>query len=236
MGRTGSRSVRRPTTPSGSHGGRAVAGLRWSLIHARMSAVSRKLDQCSRGRRWVGNLGIARDVAGDRPRPIALPAWAHSLVWLEHPADNREVVGSNPTGPISARGALPLTRTCNPLTIPARSVTSTRYPNPVINRDVLGRVPGWCLGLTGAQSARVGASLFYRHTLGRVVLSTELTCKKCGTVWAFEFDPDETPWQCDRRPTVHWCMARCPKGHPFYYARKTRDNLGAGLVTALDGR
>ena len=24
---------------------------------------------------------------------------AHSLVWLEHPADNREVVGSNPTGP-----------------------------------------------------------------------------------------------------------------------------------------
>ena len=26
---------------------------------------------------------------------------ARSLVWLEHPADNRKVVGSNPTGPMS---------------------------------------------------------------------------------------------------------------------------------------
>ena len=27
------------------------------------------------------------------------PPRAHSLGWLEHPADNREVTGSNPVGP-----------------------------------------------------------------------------------------------------------------------------------------
>ena len=27
------------------------------------------------------------------------PSWAHSLAWLEHPADNREVTGPNPVGP-----------------------------------------------------------------------------------------------------------------------------------------
>jgi hypothetical protein len=36
---------------------------------------------------------------GISPTPCGV-AWARSLVWLEHPADNREVVGSNPTGPI----------------------------------------------------------------------------------------------------------------------------------------
>jgi hypothetical protein len=45
-------------------------------------------------------------VLGPPTRNVSHP-WAHSLVWLEHPADNREVVGSNPTGPIPRQGIAP---------------------------------------------------------------------------------------------------------------------------------
>lgn len=37
--------------------------------------------------------------------PCREPARAHSLAWLEHPADNREASGSNPDGPISVASA-----------------------------------------------------------------------------------------------------------------------------------
>lgn len=40
---------------------------------------------------------------------------AHSLGWLEHPADNREVVGSNPTGPISRQRNRPFSKCRLPL-------------------------------------------------------------------------------------------------------------------------
>ncbi len=33
------------------------------------------------------------------PAVLRTAKWAHSLAWLEHPADNREVTGPNPVGP-----------------------------------------------------------------------------------------------------------------------------------------
>ncbi len=35
------------------------------------------------------------------------PSWAHSLAWLEHPADNREVTGPNPVGPTPTHWLIP---------------------------------------------------------------------------------------------------------------------------------
>src|SRR5580658_1990455 len=74
-------------------------GLRRSLIHTGMSAP-RGWSYCILAtplRRWFGPPPAPR--LAPCPDPDTPPPWAHSLVWLEHPADNREVVGSNPTGP-----------------------------------------------------------------------------------------------------------------------------------------
>ena len=67
--------------------------MQWQSLHGYLSQIlaEKGLTSWPKPRRKVfnPNHGIAQK-----------PQWAHSLAWLEHPADNREVTGSNPVGPI----------------------------------------------------------------------------------------------------------------------------------------
>jgi hypothetical protein len=62
---------------------------RWSTVAPARGTRSGSLRQAR-----VGQIGETFKGGGSWGQTRA-----HSLVWLEHPADNREVVGSNPTGP-----------------------------------------------------------------------------------------------------------------------------------------
>ena len=84
---------------------------------SRASGGIRRLEPQNRSRlgdasvRQTGpRVGTPMSISRPEARPKS-DGWAHSLGWLEHPADNREVVGSNPTGPTSLSGASLVTRT-----------------------------------------------------------------------------------------------------------------------------
>ena len=64
---------------------------------------------------------------------------ARSLVWLEHPADNRKVAGSNPAGPISRQKNAPFSKRRLPLGT-AHGVFESPLHVLVENRESLGHL------------------------------------------------------------------------------------------------
>jgi hypothetical protein len=100
---TRARDTVRPPVASGWRG---LAPVRWRAEGTEYGRRSGRTEGRGRNRRFAlkrSNGGIFPDTG------------AHSLVWLEHPADNREVVGSNPTGPIPRQRIAPSERPRLPL-------------------------------------------------------------------------------------------------------------------------
>jgi hypothetical protein len=151
-------AIRKEKWPPVAQGPKELAPYRW---RTEGSGCVGRVGRIG-GRDRLGSIALKGSNGGRFP-----DGGARSLVWLEHPADNREVAGSNPAGPTSRQRIAPFSKCRLPLRRGGKGFHSLPDMG-VENRKSLGHLalphPHVVEGLVDRDVAEDSLDGRYRHS------------------------------------------------------------------------